>query len=332
MVNCMRGVMRTLPLVLAAAVLTALTSACSGGGGSVAPLPQNASNNTGQTEFPAGTVALSSADIAAKATYTNFRYHITLVGKPGMIHPMSVIFPMDMTNGGGAVLKATKQHDIFVNATSAQVGTPTTFQTNLNASTFISVLNQYDGVTSAGKFPVGTSFSAAVPTFSNMISQGDLLNVIHAAAKNASGGSGYGHEYNVFLKSGLDTCFDFGPCYSPDNPPSWVFCAYHSSVDFSDLTPTHVVFTVIPYQEVAGCGDVGLPEPNPAPIDSTATALSHEFSESVSDADPNTGWFNATFGMEIGDVCNNLRATETLNAHKYLIQMEYSNSVHGCFF
>jgi hypothetical protein len=109
-----------------------------------------------------------------------------------------------------------------------------------------------------------------------------------------------------------------------------VFCAYHASVDFADLTPTHVIFTIIPYQDLPGCGDNGLSGNSVA--NSTATALSHEFSESVSDADPNTGWFNSVFGAEIGDLCNTFRATETLNTHKYIIQPEYSNAVHGCFF
>ncbi len=162
-----------------------------------------------------------------------------------------------------------------------------------------------------------------------MISQGDLFNVIHAAAK--TGGTGYGHEYNVFLKKGLDTCMDFGPCYSPDNPSAFVFCAYHGSITYSDIG--HVIYSIMPYQDVAGCGDFGLSGlPNASPIDSTATTLSHEWSESISDPDPNSGWFNSVFGAEIGDLCNTFRATETLNGHKYVIQPEYSNSVHGCFF
>ena len=327
MMKPMASISRALSSSIATATLAMLLSGC-GGASPVAPLPQNVANNS-PTEFPPGTIMLSKADVSTPATYSDLHYHIAPVGKPGLVHPMSVVFPLDMANGGGAVLKATTQNDIFVNTTSAAVGTPTTFQGNLNLSTFITVLNQYDGVTSTGKFPVGTSFAAAVTAYSNVISQNQLFNIIHAAAK--TGGTGYGHEYDVFLANGLDTCIDFGPCYSPDNPPTWVFCAYHASVTFTDIG--HVVFMIIPYQNVSGCGDVGISGlPNPAPIDSTATAISHEFSESVSDADPNSAWFNATFGMEIGDVCNSDRALETLNGHKYVIQPEYSNSAHGCFF
>ncbi len=240
-----------LSLCVATIVAAALLSACGGATSPVAPLPQ------GGNAMPQGTqdtIALTAAEIKATSTYTNVRYHINLLNPPGAVHTMGVVFPLDMTKGTGTVLKATTQNDIFVNTTSAAVGTPTIFQANLNLNTtFLSVLNQYDGVTSTGKFPVGTSFSATVPTFSNMISQGDLFNVIHAAAK--TGGAGYGHEYNVFLKSGLDTCIDFGPCYSPDNPPTWVFCAYHGSLTYSDIG--HVIYSIMPYQDVPGCGDNG---------------------------------------------------------------------------
>jgi len=280
------------------------------------------------------TVSLTSAQIAATHSYSDFRYHINPIAQPGQVHTMGVVFPLDMKNGGGAVLKATTQNDIYVNTTAAAVGSPATFQANMNLnSSLFSVLNQYNGVTSTGKFPVGTAFTATVATFTNMISQDTLFAVIHAAAK--TGGTGYGHEYHVFLASGLDTCFDFGPCYSPDNPPTWVFCAYHGSITFTDIG--HVIYSIMPYQNVGNaagsCGDFGLGGlPNPAPIDSTATTLWHETAESISDADPNTAWFNTTFNMEIADVCNNMRASETLNAHKYVIQPVYSNSVHGCFF
>jgi len=316
---------RLLAPPIAIAIACSVAFGC-GGGTSITQLPQT--SNLANT--PDG-VPITNAMLANRSSFSDFRYHMTPVLPPGTLSkPLGVVFPLDMTKGSGKVLTATTQNDIFVNTTSAAVGTPTTFQSNYNLSTFISVLNQYDGVTSAGKFPVGTSFTASVATFTNMISQDDLFNVIHAAAK--LGGTGYGHQYHVFLAKGLDTCFDFGPCYAPDiGPPTFVFCAYHGSLTYTDIG--HVIYSIMPYQDVAGCGDFGLSGlPNVSPIDSTATTLSHETAESISDPDPNTGWFNSTFGMEIGDVCNSLRALETLNGHKYVIQPEYSNSAHGCFF
>lgn len=315
---------RLLAPTIAVAIAGSVSFGCAGGS-SVAQLPHN--QNLVNTS---DSVPITNAMLANRSSFSDFRFHLMPVMPPGTISkPLGVVFPLDMTKGAGKVLTATTQNDIFLNTTSAAVGTPTTFQANYNLSTFISVLNQYDGVTSAGKFPVGTSFTASVPTFTNMISQDDLFNVIHAAGK--LGGTGYGHEYHVFLAKGLDTCMDFGPCYSPDVPSSFVFCAYHGSLTFTDIG--HVIYSIEPYQDVAGCGDFGLGGlPNPSPIDSTATTLSHETAESISDPDPNTGWFNSTFGMEIGDVCNNLRALETLNGHNYVIQPEYSNSAHGCFF
>jgi hypothetical protein len=315
-----------LPLGLATVLTSTLISGCGGAGGSsVAPQPMSQPQVAS-----ADIVPITAAMLADKAPTSDFRYHLLPVRPAGTrLKPMSVVFPADMTSGGGPVLTTAKLNDIYVNTTAAAVGTPATFQANYNVSTFIHVLDQYDGVSSNGKFGASTSFSATVPIFSNMISQDDLFNVIHAAAK--TGGTGYGHVYNVFLKKGLDTCMDFGPCYSPDNPSAFAFCAYHGSITYSDIG--HVIYTIMPYQDVAGCGDFGETGlPNAAPIDSTATTLSHEIAESISDPDPNTGWFNTVFGMEVADVCADFRATETLNAHKYLIQPIYSNSAHGCFF
>ena len=50
----------------------------------------------------------------------------------------------------------------------------------------------------------------------------------------ASGDAGYGHIYHVFIPPGQDGCFDatFTVCASN------VFCAYHSSVDFTDVGPS----------------------------------------------------------------------------------------------
>jgi len=79
-----------------------------------------------------------------------------------------------------------------------------------------------------------------------------MLAVVHAVA-SATGDTGYGHIFHVFLAPGQDECFDssFSVCYSPDNNNSFFFCAYHGSVDFSDIG--HVLYSVEPFQNVPGC-------------------------------------------------------------------------------
>ncbi|MBV9272078.1 MAG: hypothetical protein JO165_13375 [Candidatus Eremiobacteraeota bacterium] len=323
--------MRIFALALAAALITA----CSGGG--VAPsAPQSyQASNASAPSSSSATVTISSAMLSSPPSYSNLQTHLLPVqttGKPilasHMIRPKAIAYPDDMNYHGGAVLQRSVQHDIFVDCPGSCWGVPQRFQANLNLSSFVHVLDQYVGTTANDRYPVGTIFLVNQTFYTNMVSQNDLFTIIHAAAKVA--GTGYGHTYHVFLKPGLDTCFDFGPCYSPDVPSQWTFCAYHGSLTYSDIG--HVIFSVEPNQNVPGCGDVGIsPLPNPVPIDSAATTLSHEFSESVSDPDVGSGWYNL-FGQEIGDVCDVYRAYETLHGHPYIIQPEYSNAGHGCFY
>jgi hypothetical protein len=131
--------------------------------------------------------------------------------------------------------------------------------------------------------------------------------------------------YHVFLPQGTDMCIDGTTCYSPDDFTRFVFCAFHGSVDFS---PTlHVLFSVEPYQAVVGCQIPGQ-TPNGV-IDATASTLSHELIETITDPDLNA-WFNGLTGNEIADLCSTFGSNQRLNRHDYFIQAEYSNAVRAC--
>lgn len=317
------------------AVIAAVLAGCGGGGSSlpqVAPAQNNPAPTSPTTSGDTVTLPITQSMVDSLPSYNSFKYHILPVRTTGL-STMATVFPVDVQFHGGHVLPTATMHEVFINTTSSTVGTPQTFQANFSNSTFMHVLDQYAGSTANNRYPVSsTLFSASLSTFSNVISQNQLFTVLHAAGV-ASHLTGYTHMYNIFLAPGLDTCFDLTTeCYSPDNPSSFVFCAYHGSITFSDIG--HVIFSIMPYQHTPGCGDdfSGVTPPNAVPIDDTATTLSHEESEAISDPDPGSGYFNNNFGFEIGDTCNSYRATETLNLHKYLIQPEYSNATHGCFF
>jgi len=322
--------MRIFALALAAALITA----CSGGGGSSFAPPASQQNPAPQnpTTDSAGIVPLSAAAIAAVPGHTEYKYHLMGVRKPGQdLRPQFFVAPLHHTYHGGPLIKTAVQHNIFVNGAASVWGTPSIFETNLSNSALIHAVDQYVGVTTNNRYPVGTQFAATVAFFDSpkMMSENQVLGLVHAAA--ASAGHGTGHVYHVFLAPGIDHCFDFGPCYSPDVPSQFVFCAYHGTVTFTDAVG-QVFYSVEPFQHVSGCGDVGLsPLPNPNPVDDTATALSHEMFETFSDPVPGTGFTNPLVG-EIGDACFLFRANMTLNGHHYVIQPEYSNSGESCFF
>ena len=316
---------------------------------------------------------VSAADrLAATYTVSHFRYHITAANTPAgraalAAHNMGTPFTRtrtalpapattipavpapgfygeDLVNFGGKVVTTAKSHPVYVNMAScggtvaACWGNPVAFINDLSNSTFIQLVNQYIGVTTTNRYPAGTTASVTIPLFlSNVISVNDILTVLHASAKTS--GTGYTHIYHVFLPKGADTCFDLSSiCYSPDNPATFAFCAYHASVDYGDIG--HVVFTVLPFANVQGCG-AATPNPNSPLIDSTNSSLSHELIEAITDPDGLT-WMSGTsavdFGFEIADLCQPLAdingfaldPTLTLNGKKYELQLEYSNKYHAC--
>jgi hypothetical protein len=137
----------------------------------------------------------------------------------------------------------------------------------------------------------------------------------------------------VFLPQGQDECLDAAFTVCASN----VFCAYHSSADFSDIG--HILYSVEPYENVVGC-QVRPGTPNGTLVDSTNDSLSHELIETITDPD-GTGWLNSTGlgmrGQEIGDECVFLvppfysdPAIISVHGHLYALQPEYNNRQHAC--
>jgi hypothetical protein len=286
------------------------------------------------TEFtltPEGAVAAQGAKTVGmhKLPIVSLR----TVAQAAFSAPPTTNSPFDLTFFGGAVVKSATSYNVFVNCAgnAAQCwGTgsrsPTTFLTDLDRSDFIRLANEYIGTDAKRHFPAGTPLKTTA-TFSspNKASLNDIFNILFDAVNASGGASGYTAIYHVFLTQGTSMCISDGVCYSPDDPPSWVFCAFHGSVDFS---PTqHVLFSVEPYQAVDGCQ---IPGQTPhGVIDATSSTLSHELIETITDPDGDA-WFNGLFGMEVADICSAFGTNQTLTLHDYFIQSEYSNKLHAC--
>jgi hypothetical protein len=219
-------------------------------------------------------------------------------------------------------------------------GDPEGFLSDLGQSNFIQVVDQYTG--GAGPYTVSnTHFTVNYHPNAAPFTDPDMLAIVHAAAA-FTGQAGYGNEYHVFLPPGQDECFNLGykVCYSPDDPKTFAFCAYHGSADFSDIG--HVLYSVEPFQDNFGCSSRP-GTPNGQLADSTNNVLSHEVFETITDPD-GTAWWNSLdngiFGEEIGDECSFLLFTSTavyfdpsnvtLNGKAYVAQPEYDNAQHAC--
>lgn len=238
--------------------------------------------------------------------------------------------PFDLTYFGGVTVHSATSYNVYVNCAAGPAScwgtgalTPATFLTDLNRSDFIRVTNQYTGSDAKGRFSVAELSTTATFT-GHTATIFDIFSIIFSAVA-ATHASGYTSVYHVFLPQGTDMCIDPTTCYSPDNFSTFVFCAFHGSVDFS---PTlHVLFSVEPYQATFGCE---IPGQTPhGVIDATASTLSHELIETITDPDLDA-WFNGLFGFEIADLCSAIGSNQRLNKREYFIQAEYSNAVRAC--
>jgi hypothetical protein len=250
----------------------------------------------------------------------------------------TVRYPGDLVNHGGPVLEFVQSHDVYLSpggscASASCYGDPERFLRALGKSEFIHVTDQYVGQHSSNRYTLGENFSLAFSISTTPLTDLDVQTIVHAVAKS-SGDTGYGHIYHVFIPPGQDECFDstFTVCASN------VFCAYHSSVDFTDIG--HVVYSVEPFADVPGCM-VRPGTPNGTLTDSTNSVLSHELIEAITDPDGNAWWNSldvGLFGEEIGDECSFVLpphfffdpAIIRVRGHQYALQPEYDNSVHGC--
>ena len=308
-----------------------------------------------QSSTPAQAM-ISGSDQAAAATPTKFVYRIVPAATPaakklpsskltnvklaasGTV-PQPGFFPADLAYHGGPVVRTAHNNPVYFDCPKSCWGDPATFLKDLNHSVFVHLADQYIGTSATLRYPVGDSVSINQSLQTNVLGQNDILAIVHAAASKLSVENSYSHIFHVFLPQGVDTCFDLTSiCYSPDNPSSFFFCAYHGAVWFADIG--HILFTVEPYQNVPGC-QVAMPTPNGVLVDSTASVLSHEFFETITDPDLDAWWSEASlieWGEEIGDICEPivnsngqfLDPTFLINQKKYEVQLEYSNKFHAC--
>lgn len=255
--------------------------------------------------------------------------NLSVAAVPGV--PAPGFYPADLTDSmHGKTLGMVQSNNVYVNCAASCWGTPATFLGHLAASNFIHVTDEYVSATGNNRYTVGaaTSISASLPT---RLTSTNILQLVHTAAH--AHGSGYDHVYHIFLRSGVDVCTSANVCYSPDNAATFVFCAFHGSVDFKDIG--HVLYSVEPYQNVRGCS-VAQPSPNGPVVDSTSSTLSHELIETITDPDGDA-WIALNslpdFGAEIGDLCENpfgRYVAFNVGGKSYAIQPEYSNKFHAC--
>jgi hypothetical protein len=256
-------------------------------------------------------------------------------------------YPGDLSYQGGAIVDHVQSHAVYVRNSAVNCTTPSCwgnpegFLQDLGRSDFIHITDQYVGRHDDNRYTDGGHATVTFSSLPHELTDSNMLAVVHAVA-SLTHQTGYNHIYHVFLPPGTDECFDstFSVCYSPDIPSTFFFCAYHGSVDFSDIG--HVLYSVEPFQNVGGC-NLAPGSPNGGLVDATANVLSHELFEALTDPDGDAWWntaSNALFGSEIGDECSFIIFLPTgvffdppafnIGGKRYAVQSEYDNSSHSC--
>ncbi len=331
-------VSRILSGAVVTAALGALIAGCSGGASTGMP----AVNHTAVT--PPVKAVIHPVLHITRATIPEMLAHLQrssafaspikggkLLHKPTK---MTVSAGMNLVNNGGPVVTSATAINILVNDTTEASwgGMIGTFENDLfnngGGTGMINILDQYIGGSATGAFTDGGDYPVTYNT-SSQLGDNDINNIVYQVATANNIPTGYGTIFNVFLQNGVSECSSAaGGCYAQQ------YCAYHGSNDFSDIG--HALYTFEGYQDIQGCQVSNLPSPNGSTADSTASTLSHETFELITDPDVaanNTAWYNSS-GGEIGDLCAPATGVPTgnvtLGADTWEIQMEYDNNISDC--
>jgi hypothetical protein len=246
----------------------------------------------------------------------------------------------DMGYFGGPVLASLSQVNVFWanDSSGATWGTPSVFESYLNASHMIQLLDRYTFQAQAsGHWPVAGYnwyFPGGGP--GHLIYDNQIQAEVQAlAAADVTAGrqsaTSFSAIYHVFLPPGTDECFTnpANGCYNPDGfaPGPFAFCAYHGYTQLP--SGEYVTYDVQPYAHVNGCEQSG----TGLEAQDQANVLGHETAEAISDAVPGSGWYQEwpTGNGEIGDECAFVPIKQTLAVgHIYYIQDWYSTVHHEC--
>lgn len=165
------------------------------------------------------------------------------------------------------------------------------------------------------------------------------------AAEAALGANAFGvtdlADAQVIVASQSGTCFSDGFAGSSCQPVQPSYCAWHSATTFGggDLS-----FTNMPYQLDAGssCGENFINSGSGGTLDGFSIVGGHEYAESVTDPQPNSGYIDladTVSGGEIGDKCawagtlwgsNDPAGDITLTTGTFAMQSLWSNATGGC--
>ncbi len=152
------------------------------------------------------------------------------------------------------------------------------------------------------------------------------------------------HEYFVLTPPGVTSCFEptgHQCSEGAENVKNFKFCAYHSYFHLGGAT---YIYADNPYDQTSACV---AESPNESPSDHAISGgLAHEHSESVTNPELETGWFNEKkeevadkcrsanpekeLGSPLGTAPDGAPYNQLINGDEYLYQQMWSNEKGAC--
>lgn len=314
--------------ILAAAAAAAILAACSSNGSSI----PSASVPTGSS--PAARVPISSPFIAYDGHGHAAHLFLTRESMHSLrMHGLHAGAVSNLTYHGGPVQTTPKVVLVLwgMSASDPEATILQNFFNHTGGSPWQNINHQYtqnDGNGLCSSTQNNTSICAGNQTgellatvvdSSSVPRRPSQSNVANEASKWAAT---YGHGPNI----------NYFVAMAKGHDPSGFksqWCAFHS---WTGSGNTEVSYTDFPYQTDAGanCG-AGFIN-SPGTYDGVTIVGGHEYAETVTDPEPNTGWLDSS-GAENGDKCAWLKppaSNQTMNGSSFPVQGLWSNAVSGC--
>jgi hypothetical protein len=311
---------------IAAAAVSALLAACSGGGQTVVPSNGTVAPQAEQREFTSITAFTAQNNVTGETVRVFPTREVIDTMRAAQVGERTTLATTPLLYNGGPVQTNPKMYVVFWGSSwNSSTGDPNGVAARMKS--FLAVVggsrwnNSTTQYTQSGGAHVGNQTGSFVGSYVDTTSSPPARPTqSQMAAEAAKAAARYGDytasaDYIVALPHGIKPS-GFGTQY----------CAYHSSTTAAGHT---IAWTNDPYLPDVGssCGAGSVN--SPGTLDGVSIVFGHEQGEVETDPFPNTGWLDSS-GAENGDKCAWTNLINNPNAGGYPTQPLWSNATSSC--
>jgi hypothetical protein len=311
---------------IAAAAVSALLAACSGGGQTIVPQNGTVAPQAEQREFTTLSTFTAQNNVTGESVRIFPTREIIDTMRATQVGERTTLATTPLLYNGGPIQTNPKMYIVFWgSAWNSSTGDPNGVAARLKA--FLGIVggsrwnNSTTQYTQSGGAHVGNQTGSLagyyVDTTSSPPSRPTQSQMAAEAAKAAAKYGDYtaSADYIVALPHNIKPS-GFGTQY----------CAYHSSTTAAGHT---IAWTNDPYFPDAGASCGAGSVNTPGTLDGVTIVGGHEQAEVETDPFPNTGWLDSS-GAENGDKCAWTALINNPNAGGYPTQPLWSNATSSC--